>query len=478
MDPGANARRPPAPTEAQRLLNRAHMARLEEDFLITACLEPLSHAEREAFTAAANNPGLDWSLVLELAQLNKVEPRLTHVLEARGLWPMVPLSVAAALRSAAGQVEAANRQRVVRACELFAELHAAEIEVCILKGVLFAETLYGDPLYKRMNDVDLLVRPADVPRITAVYRRLGYFPVAERVGDKPELNQKFSHHLPPYVSRELDCVLGTQWGLKSPLAGLKIDYPAIWERSEPFRYHGLPARKLAARDNLFHVCVHLGVFKSGLRDVMDIANLVRSEAEPIDWEGFLADVRRAGAQALVVHALSLVHCLDPRPETLAAVQALAPEAQGFYVEAARKKTASRAVALRTCSGHLSVVENSVTAFNMARRFPDKARLLSAFLGSVFCAPEEECRRLTFAPGAHGGSAAWARLWAPAQILRAIGAEIGPGLLAGLFVKSAVDLGVALVRWPFTPAGEGGLEAWARSRGLSLADLQRLKDAVY
>lgn len=454
------------------------MARLEEDFLITACLEPLTRAERDGFIAVAQGGGLDWELVLELAKLNKVEPRLTHVLEGRGLMASVPAPIADELRAAAEGVERANRQRVVRACELFAELRAAEIDVCVLKGVLFAETIYQDPLYKRMNDVDLLVRKVDLPRLPGVYRRLGYFPIAERVGDKPELNQKVSHHLPPYVHRELDCVLGTQWGLKSPLAGLKIDYDAIWSRSQPFAYHGLPVRKLASRDNLFHVCIHLGLFKSGLRDLMDIANLIRSPSEPIDWEGFLSDVRRSGAQSHAVHALSLVQCLDPRPDTAQALAALLPEARGFYLEAARRKSASRAVALRTCSGHLTAVENAVTAFNMARRFPQKAKLFADFMDALFCAPEADAHRLSFAPQPTPARAALARVQAPVQILRAIGAEIGAGLLAGLFVKSAVDLGVALVRWPFIPQGDGDLEAYARSLGLTLADLQRLKEAVY
>jgi Uncharacterised nucleotidyltransferase len=454
------------------------MARLEEDFLITACLEPLSRAERDGFIAVAQGGGLDWALVLELARLNKVEPRLTHVLEGRGLMAQVPAPVAEALRGAAAVVERANRQRVVRACELFAELRAAEIEVCVLKGVLFAETIYRDPLYKRMNDVDLLVRRDDLARLPGVYRRLGYFPIAERVGDRPELNQKVSHHLPPYVHRELDCVLGTQWGLKSPLAGLKIDYDAIWSRSEPYSYRGLPVRKLSSRDNLFHVCVHLGLFKSGLRDLMDIANLIRSASEPIDWQGFVADVRRARAQSHAVHALSLVQCIDPRPETAQALATLVPEARGFYLRAARKKSASRSVALRTCSGHLTEVENAVTAFNMARRFPEKARLMGDFMDALFCAPAADARRLAFEPEPSEACAALARVQAPVQILRAIGAEIGAGLLAGLFVKSALDLGVALARWPFTPPGDGDLEAWARSAGLSLADLKRLKTAVY
>jgi hypothetical protein len=173
-----------------------------------------------------------------------------------------------------------------------------------------------------------------------------------------------------------------------------------------------------------------------------------------------------------------VQCIDPRPETAQALATLVPEARGFYLRAARKKSASRSVALRTCSGHLTEVENAVTAFNMARRFPEKARLMGDFMDALFCAPAADARRLAFEPEPSEACAALARVQAPVQILRAIGAEIGAGLLAGLFVKSALDLGVALARWPFTPPGDGDLEAWARSAGLSLADLKRLKTAVY
>jgi hypothetical protein len=63
-------------------------------------------------------------------------------------------------------------------------------------------------------------------------------------------------------------------------------------------------------------------------------------------------------------------------------------------------------------------------------------------------------------------------------LRAIGAEIGNGLLAALFVKSAVDLTVSFARWPFVSPGANNLEAYARSLGLELADLERIKNSIY
>jgi len=450
----------------------------EETLLVLSCLAPLDLAEQDRFKQLAVLPGLDWALVGELAELNKVEPRLTSVLKAHGVWDVVPRLVAERLEQVAQSVAQTNRQRVARAEQLFAAFHEARIEFCVLKGVLFAETLYGDPLYKRMNDIDLLVHPSDVPRIVGIYERLGYFSIGERVANRPELNLKVSHHLPPYVNRELDCILGTQWGLKSPRAGLKIDAAALWSRIEPHDYRGHPIHKLSSRDNLFHVCVHLGVFKSGLRDLMDIANLIRQESERIDWPAFIADVRRARAESHVVHALTLVQCLDPRPETAAVLDALRPAASGFYLEAAKKKASAPGVLLRTCSAHLSTVEKHVSEFNVAAYFPEKSRRFVDFWQSVLLAPREECGRVTFAPGPSGLRAVKARVTAPAQIFRAIGVEVGNGLVAALMIKSVVDLGTSFARWPFTSPRETDLAAYAKSLGLTVADLERIKASIH
>ncbi len=450
----------------------------EETLLILSCLEPLTQEEIGRFVAAANAPEVDWALVQELASLNKIEPRLTRTLRRHGGWDRVPAPIASALEAVAEAVAVANHRRVARAETLFAEFNAASIKFCLLKGVLFAETLYGDPTYKRMNDIDMLVHLDDAPRILEVYQRLGYFSIAERVANRPELNKKVSHHLPPFVSPTLDCLLGTQWGLKSPRAGLAIDYAAIWSRVESVSWRGVAIHRLSSRDNLFHVCIHLGVFKSGLRDLMDIANLVRQETAQIDWPAFIGDVRRSGAQSLVVHALSLVNCIDPRPETAHVLAELRPEAGGFYGTAAAKKTASRAVLLRCCSGHLSNVEKGVSAFNVARYFPEKVRFFGDFWSSVLFAPAAECARVTFQPEPTPAQAIAARLVAPLQILRAIGAEVGGGLVVLLLLKSVVDLGVSLVRWPFTARAENDLGAYARSLGLTPADLERIKDNIY
>src|SRR5262245_33252080 len=65
--------------------------------------------------------------------------------------------------------------------ELTELLHAcrkAGIEVLPLKGALLAASYYAEPGLRPMNDLDLLARPEDEPRLVALLAQLGYQPIA------------------------------------------------------------------------------------------------------------------------------------------------------------------------------------------------------------------------------------------------------------------------------------------------------------
>ena len=124
------------------------------------------------------------------------------------------------------------------------------------------------------------------------------------MGGSPRKQEKFSHHAPPFFSRDLKLMVGTHWGLITPLAPYTIDYDAIWSRVVDVDFYGHPAKAMAPEDNLHHLCVHLPYYKCGLRELADIYNLVRHQ--PIDWGLFAAEVAKAKTENLVYHALSLV----------------------------------------------------------------------------------------------------------------------------------------------------------------------------
>ena len=62
---------------------------------------------------------------------------------------------------------------------LFEKFAEKNIPVVILKGILFAETIYENPYYKKMNDVDILIRREDLEKVYDVYEELDYFSMGE-----------------------------------------------------------------------------------------------------------------------------------------------------------------------------------------------------------------------------------------------------------------------------------------------------------
>ena len=442
------------------------------ELLILSTFHPLWPPERQRILELAGVV-TDWDAFISLAALNQVEPKVFMALTQCGALGALPELPRQHLLSVAARVKEVNEQRLQKARSVFGALQERGIPVCVLKGVLFGETVYAEPGYKRMNDVDFLVRREDIARLPPIYSELGYLPIAERVGRRRDLQLRVSHHLPPYVSVDLRCVLGTQWGLKSPLLGMHIDTGAMWRRACAFDFYGLSLQRLSATDNLFHLCIHLGRFKSGLRDVMDIYNLARAAPMEVDYDLFARLVRDAGAEDLAYHALTLAHRVCPSSDFERVASELAPRVSRFMRETVEKKTRELTVLVRLCSGYLSTIEKAISELNATERAPDKLRRFVALWRHVLVPPPEEARRLCFSPDATGLSNWMVPIQAPISILRALGAEIGFPLLGLLALKMAVDIAVTALNphaWRTEAASSLG--------GLSFQDLQRLKDAIY
>src|SRR5262249_34513170 len=158
--------------------------------------------------------------------------------------------------------------------------------------------------------------------------------------------------------------IGTHWGLITPLAPYRIDHDAIWSRVVDIELGGVPAKAMAPEDNLHHLCVHLPYYKTGVRELADIYNLVRQQ--PIDWELFLGEVRRARSESLVYHALTLAHRLSPSVEVAAVLRRIRPRVSRYHARDAARKTRRLAIVLRSRSVHMSRIEKAYADFTASK----------------------------------------------------------------------------------------------------------------
>jgi len=398
----------------------------------------------------------EWDELLRLSELNATIPLVFSNLARTGI--SVPENIHARLSEISSAVRTQNAARLAVAEDLFARFAEKGIPVVILKGVLFAETIYRDPGYKKMNDVDILVRQSDMDAVYDVYREMRLWSAAELLGGSAKKQEKYSHHAPPFFSRDLACMVGTHWGLITPLSPYTLDYDAIWSRVVDVNFHGRPAKAMSPEDNLHHLCVHLPYYKAGIRELADIWNLIRHQ--PIDWELLHREIAKAGTETLVYHALSLVNRLVPTPESIDAVRRLEPRVSRFTRRDTARKTADVSRLLRSRCTHLSVIEKHFADLRAEKKW-------SSFFGmwrGMLWPPAEDVEKIT------GSASLWSRLVAPSRIRRVFYRDVGRLLFWVIMAKCAWDV----VKATFTRAPARDLPA---EIGVTAADLRRLKEAL-
>ncbi len=422
--------------------------------------------EREAALARSLAAGVDWEEFARLAELNATVPLVLANLERLE----IDAPVLERFRPRADEIRKANEARLRIARELFARFEERNIPVVLLKGVLFAETIYRNPAYKKMNDVDILVRKEDLDAVYGVYEEMRFFSAAELLGQNPRKQEKYSHHAPPFFSRDLACMIGTHWGLITPLSRIKPDYDAIWSRTREVDFYGRAARSMSPEDNLHHLCIHLPYYKAGVRELADLYNLIRQE--PIDWTAFLDLVEKARTENLVYHALSLAHRLCPSFEVQEALRRVEPRATRFTRIDTARKTARISQLLRSRSTHLSVIEKAFADLRATKKAGEKWEALLRMWKNMLWPPEVDVARMN----SLDRSTAWARLVTPSRIRRVFYRDVGRLLFWVIMTKCAWDVFVATATAPFRHGAEDH-SAFAAKIGVTVEDLRRLKEAL-
>jgi hypothetical protein len=172
-----------------------------------------------------------------------------------------------------------NLRLHARVASLLRALAGEGVEVIVLKGVYLAQAVYADPALRAMADADLLVRDADLQRTAAMMRALGW----RQSGQFSE----GGHQLPTF---ELEGVqVEVHWTIEDDAAPFKPDMAGLWQRAVPTQIGHARAWALSPEDLLLHLCLHTAYghgwlqFDGGLRQLCDIAAVVRHHGDALDW---------------------------------------------------------------------------------------------------------------------------------------------------------------------------------------------------
>lgn len=341
-------------------------------------------------------------------------------------------------------VQKQNELRNKNAAIFLKEFVKEGIDVIVLKGNYLAHTSYNDTGYKRMNDFDILIRMEDWDRIQDVYLRLGYIPLGFGWSGEKEKPASFSHVGMSFISSDFSCIIGSQWGLKSPTTSFSVNIQEAWNTSVPFNFLGVPVKALNTEFNLLHLILHLGIYKCGIRDCMDIYNLVRSKS--LDEVKLQHILRESKAESKAYFALQMSNLCSPEFSS-ELMNSLRPSLNGFVKTRLKRRmevVESTGDLQTSYNDYFQDVEKVVIYFNLFPKFHVKFALYLRILRMIYFPKTTFALRLN--DRSHKPSL-WnkviAHIKAPYLVFSLIAQEIGWKFTVLLFMKLGIDLLISL-----------------------------------
>jgi hypothetical protein len=258
-------------------------------------------ADEERLLALLRGP-LDWERLWNLGHLHDVLPLLAASLHPLAGQAPIP---AAWLERAQRRFYATLLRNTALASELTrvcAALNEAGVAAIAVKGVVLGETVYGNLALRPAADLDVLVRPHDLPAARSTLRSLGYAHRAEPLF--AELHHPY--HDPQYFCQAAggEICLELHWALWAARF-FRLGAGALWERAGTAQLHGAEVRILSPEDTLLHLAIHRSRSALRLRFLCDIAELLRLHAAALDWDYLIGQARTAGARTALFFALAL-----------------------------------------------------------------------------------------------------------------------------------------------------------------------------
>ena len=254
---------------------------------------------------------LDWMYILTVATRHAVAPILHYGLE-QALGEDFDDALPAAAHAELGRLRTASSERSahIRAeVDAIAE-HLAEagIETLGLKDLTLGQEIYPEPGLRPIGDVDLLVRRDDYQSAARLLEDLDFTPVKD--GERRfEAKYSVGRHLRrPADELWVDLqwnVAQREWDLYGD-GRFTYDVERMWRRARRLEKILAPSDE----DMLFHLCLHAEGHSFGeLILLCDIAELLRTRSETLEWSEVLDLAAAHGTESSLYYTLRLVSAL-------------------------------------------------------------------------------------------------------------------------------------------------------------------------
>lgn len=300
----------PAAAKLRPLLNQSVDDQLsprgvEFELLVSCCAPPLSHGGLEGVLHGQ----YDWQTFISLAEHHCVVPQVYRSLAP--FMDKVPLRDFATLRSKYQEKARSALWFTSELVRILQHLECQGIGAIPYKGPALAQILYGDVTARQFSDLDILVRPEEVPKAKLALAEVGYTSRLELTASSERACISSGHEF-GFDGVAGPHLLELQWRIVPRFYSIEFDMASFFQRAGQVTLgtHKFPT--LSADDLLLVLCVHAAKHLwLQLSWLCDIAELARSPR--IGWDSVCQRSRQLGIQRAVAVNLLLAHDLLGSP---------------------------------------------------------------------------------------------------------------------------------------------------------------------
>jgi hypothetical protein len=256
--------------------------------------------------AALFRSDLDWDAILDAAERHRLAPLVYHSLRSLGEHGGVPATAMERLRRLYYWQAARNAHFHGELRRIVGAFSQAGVSAIVLKGAAIAELVYENIALRPMQDLDLLVRKADLNTADRIVRGLGYAP--NQSYRSAEWYREHHHHLAPYASAQTQAVVEVHHDVLPPSAAVRPSLDELWRHARSVRIASVRTLVLAPEHLLVHLCLDVScvdAFVGRLLTLCDISAAIERYENEIDWIRLLSTVRDQDAERFVYYPLWL-----------------------------------------------------------------------------------------------------------------------------------------------------------------------------
>jgi|SRR5579862_1308260 len=236
-----------------------------------------------------------WPLLFELAERHGVQPLLYQALV--DVEDAVP-------RDAMPAIEQRYQANLHKALFLSRELiriidrlSSLGIEVIPYKGLAIAEQIYRDIALRQAGDIDMLIRPQDLPRVRGAVGELGYTPhlAFSAAEERAYLQSGYEYAFDGTAGPNL---LEVQWAIQPSFYAIDFDMHGLFQRAMTITVAGRPMKTLRLEDQFLVLSAHAAKHVWGrLVWLCDIARIM--SLPTLDWISIASQAQELGIVRIV-----------------------------------------------------------------------------------------------------------------------------------------------------------------------------------